>query len=189
MIVACVSLIVALGGVSYAAGVLPNNSVGTAQLKKNAISGAKLKRDAVTGAKVKNGSLTAAEFKTGQLPTGPQGPAGAQGPKGDPGAPGPAGANGEPGSPGLSEVEVVYQQSASDSTSHKALYPACPAGKRAIAAGGSVAPSVLADFGKVILTEAQVFGASVARVTADEVAGANPGNWALIGSVTCAKVQ
>ena len=32
--VACVSLVVALGGVSYAAGVLPKNSVGTTQLKK-----------------------------------------------------------------------------------------------------------------------------------------------------------
>jgi len=30
MIVACASLIVALGGVSYAAGVLPDNSVGSA---------------------------------------------------------------------------------------------------------------------------------------------------------------
>jgi hypothetical protein len=42
--VAGVALVVALGGVSYAAGVLPNNSVGTAQLKKTAVSAAKLKR-------------------------------------------------------------------------------------------------------------------------------------------------
>jgi hypothetical protein len=90
MIVACVSLIVALGGVSYAAGVLPKNSVGTAQLKKKAVTGAKLKKNAVTGAKVKNGSLLAADFKAGQLPAGPQGP------KGDPGVQGPKGDKGDP---------------------------------------------------------------------------------------------
>ncbi len=81
MVVACAALIVALGGVSYAAGVLPKNSVGTAQLQKNA----------VTAAKVKNSSLMAADFKAGQLPAGPQGPkgeTGPHGPKGDPGAQG-----------------------------------------------------------------------------------------------------
>jgi hypothetical protein len=91
MLVACIALIVAVGGVSYAAGVLPKNSVGTAQLKKKAVTGGKLKENAVTGAKVKNGSLLAADFKPGQLPAGEQGPKGdpgPQGPKGDPGVPG-----------------------------------------------------------------------------------------------------
>jgi hypothetical protein len=79
LLVACVALLVALGGVSYAAGVLPKNSVGTVQLKKKAVTGAKLRTSAVTGAKVKDGTLMAADFKAGQLPAGPQGP------KGDPG--------------------------------------------------------------------------------------------------------
>jgi hypothetical protein len=91
MIVACVGLIIALGGVSYAAGVLPKNSVGSAQLKKKSVNRAKLKRSAVTSAKVKNGSLLAADFKPGQLPAGPQGP------KGDPGIQGPKGDKGDPG--------------------------------------------------------------------------------------------
>jgi hypothetical protein len=90
MIVACVSLVVALGGVSYAAGALPKNSVGTAQLQKKAVSRAKLKADAVTGAKVKNGSLMAGDFRAGQLPAGPQGPVGPRGPKGGAGARGPS---------------------------------------------------------------------------------------------------
>jgi hypothetical protein len=55
-------------------------------------------------------SLLVRDFKAGQLPAGPQGPTG------DQGAPGPAGAKGDPGSPGLSDVEVVEQQSANDST-------------------------------------------------------------------------
>jgi len=94
MIVACVALLVALGGVSYAAGVLPKNSVGTAQLQKKSVSGAKLKKNAVTAAKVKNGSLLAADFKPGQLPAGPQGSAGPQGQQGAKGDPGTAGAPG-----------------------------------------------------------------------------------------------
>jgi len=91
MLVACVALVVSLGGVSYAAGVLPSNSVGTAQLQKKAVSRAKLKRNAVTSTKVKNGSLMAADFKAGQLPAGPQGPRGVAGPKGPKGDPRPVG--------------------------------------------------------------------------------------------------
>ena len=84
MLVACAALIVALGGVSYAAATLPKNSVGTAQLRKKAVTGAKLKHNAVTSAKVKNGSLLAADFKTGQIPAGPKGPKGDTGPQGAP---------------------------------------------------------------------------------------------------------
>jgi hypothetical protein len=57
MIVAIVALIIAMGGTSYAAIILPANSVGTKQLKKNA----------VTGAKVKDGSLTGADIKASTL--------------------------------------------------------------------------------------------------------------------------
>jgi hypothetical protein len=113
LLVACVALVVALGGVSYAAAVLPNNSVGTAQLKKKAVSAAKLKKNAVTAGKVRNNAITTAkvkdrtllaqDFKAGQLPAGPQGPTGTagpqgpQGPKGDKGDPGSQGAPGIPG--------------------------------------------------------------------------------------------
>ena len=49
LIVACIALVVALGGVGYAAGVLPANSVGSKQLKRNAVSGKKIAKNAVTG--------------------------------------------------------------------------------------------------------------------------------------------
>jgi hypothetical protein len=124
MLVACVALVVALGGVSYAASVLPKNSVGTAQLKKNA----------VRGLKVKNGSLMAADFKAGQLPAGPKGE------KGDPGAPGaqgPKGDKGDTGPAGISGREVVLgPDTPLNAGVNGAAQATCPAGKQAIGGGG-----------------------------------------------------
>jgi hypothetical protein len=77
MVVACIALLVALGGVGVAATKLPSNSVGTTQLKANA----------VTSLKVKIGSLRRVDFKAGQLTAGAAGPAG---PKGDTGDIGPS---------------------------------------------------------------------------------------------------
>jgi Collagen triple helix repeat (20 copies) len=102
MVVACISLTIALGGVSWAAVTLPRNSVGSAQLKNNAVN----------SAKVRNGALRAADFAAGQLPagaqgaqgpqgaTGPAGPAGQTGAAGSAGPPGPQGLPGTPGTPG-----------------------------------------------------------------------------------------
>jgi hypothetical protein len=111
LVVSIIALIVALGGTSYAAFTLPNNSVGTKQLKKsavtgnkiakNAIGGVKIANNAVTSAKVKDGTLLAADFKAGQLPGGAQGP---KGPKGDTGA---KGAKGDPGA-----TTVIQRQGA-----------------------------------------------------------------------------
>jgi hypothetical protein len=74
-VIACIALMIALGGTSYAAAVaLPRNSVTTVQ--------------------VKDRSLLAKDFKQGQLPRGapgPAGPAGAAGPAGPTGPAGPAG--------------------------------------------------------------------------------------------------
>jgi hypothetical protein len=70
MVVACIALIVALGGTGYAAIKLPRNSVGAKQLRANA----------VTSGKVRNGTLTAKDFQASALNRGPRGP---QGPKGD----------------------------------------------------------------------------------------------------------
>jgi hypothetical protein len=69
MVVACIALVVALGGTGYAAITLPRNSVGSRQLKPNA----------VTSAKVRNGALTAKDFQRSSLPRGPRGPAGPAG--------------------------------------------------------------------------------------------------------------
>jgi len=95
MIVACVALLVALGGTSFAAATqLGRNSVGTLQLKNGAVTNPKIRNNAVNSAKVANRSLLRVDFAPGQLPagpTGPQGPAGPAGPAGAAGAAGPAG--------------------------------------------------------------------------------------------------
>lgn len=83
MIVACLALLVALGGTSVAAvSQLARNSVGTAQLQNNAVTTPKIRNNAVTTAKVANGSLRAVDFAAGQIPPGPAGPAGPEGPAG-----------------------------------------------------------------------------------------------------------
>ena len=74
MVVACVALIVALSGTSYAALNLPRNSVGNKQLRPNA----------VTSGKVRNGTLTAKDFKSSALRRGPRGPQGPAAPGGIP---------------------------------------------------------------------------------------------------------
>ena len=125
MIVACVALIVALSGVSYAATVLPKNSIGTAQLQKKAVTGKKIARNAVTGPKVANATLTAADFKAGQLPVGPKGDPGAKGDKGDPGAPGVSGREYVIGA----EVSVNPGQLGGAQVT-------CPAGKKVMGGGG-----------------------------------------------------
>lgn len=90
LVVASVSLFVALSGVSYAVANLPRNSVGTAQLKPNA----------VTSPKVRDGSLKQNDFAPGQLPVGAQGLAGPPGPRGETGATGNEGAQGAQGPQG-----------------------------------------------------------------------------------------
>ena len=122
MIVACVSLVVALGGVSYAATVLPKNSVGTPQVQKKAITASKLRKNAVSAAKVKDGSLLAADFKAGQLPAGPQGPKGDRGPA---------------GTSGISGFQVVSSPNVSIAPGqYGSAGIDCPAGKKVIGGGG-----------------------------------------------------
>lgn len=134
MIVACVALVVALGGVSYAAGVLPKNSVGTKQLQKKAVTASKLRANSVGGAKVKNGSLTATDFKAGQLPQGPKGDPGAQGPKGD------------KGDPGIAQVTVRTSSFPSiPANGVKAAVAHCQPGEVALGGGASTVTGVVME--------------------------------------------
>ena len=71
-VIACIALLVALGGTGYAATSLAPNSVGAKQLKKDAVVNSKIKNNAVNGKKVKDNSLTGAdilESSLAQVPT------------------------------------------------------------------------------------------------------------------------
>jgi hypothetical protein len=111
MLVACFALVVSLGGVSYAAGVLPKNSVGSKQLRKGAVKPSKV------------APSTIALFK---------GQTGDPGPKGDPGAQGP---KGDPGTPGVSGLEQVWAGVDIGAGLMGGADAICPAGKQAIGGG------------------------------------------------------
>jgi hypothetical protein len=110
-VVAYAALFVALGGTSYAALKLPDNSVGTAQLRNGSVTSSKLAAGAVTGSKVKRGSLHGSAFKSKSLPTGPKGDPGASGPQGTAGS---QGSSGAPGSPGVDGQPSVAASAFSD---------------------------------------------------------------------------
>ena len=65
--IALLALFVALGGTTYAATALPNNSVGTKQLKKNAVTSPKIKNNAVNGAKIGDNTLKGADLLESSL--------------------------------------------------------------------------------------------------------------------------
>jgi Collagen triple helix repeat (20 copies) len=92
-VVATLALFLVLaGGTAFAAKqMLPNNSVGTKQIKKEAVTPAKL-------SKASKAALTGAQGPKGDIgPAGPQGQQGDAGSKGDRGEQGEQGLRGEPG--------------------------------------------------------------------------------------------
>jgi hypothetical protein len=92
MVVACLALLVALGGTSVAAvNQLGRNTVGSPQIVNGAVTNPKIRNNAVNSAKVANRSLLRSDFAPGQLPAGPTGPQGPAGPAGPAGAAGPTG--------------------------------------------------------------------------------------------------
>ena len=138
MIVACIALLVSLGGTSIAAvsQLVPRNSVGTAQLRDGAVTNVKVRSNAITSAKVQNRSLLRGDFAPGQLPAGPTGP---QGPTGLAGAAGPAGPAGVIGAITVRSSSVVIDESAASGENSKYnTRPAtalCASGELAISGG------------------------------------------------------
>ena len=104
LVIACAALAVALGGVGYAATVIPRNSVGILQLKPNSVN----------SAKVLNGSLLRADFKAGQVPRGARGPVGPVGPAGPAGPAGAAGAAGPAGPTNIGTTLAVKNVSSNN---------------------------------------------------------------------------
>src|SRR5436190_22431342 len=61
-VMSVVAVFIALGGASYAAVNIPNNSVGSADIKKNAVKASEIANNAVRTGEVKNHSLTCADL-------------------------------------------------------------------------------------------------------------------------------
>ena len=106
--IASVALLLALGGTGIAA---------VTALPRNSVGTPQLRAGAVTSAKVRNGSLLGVDFRPGALPVGPAGP---QGPA------------------GISAREDILAETATDSSSPKAVRANCSAGKKVIGGGVEV---------------------------------------------------
>jgi hypothetical protein len=131
MVVACIALLVALGGTSIAAvSAIPRASVGTDQLKNGA----------VTSAKVQDFTLRRVDFRPGTLLQGPRGAQGPPGPTGASGAQGAAGATGPAGVIGAITVRTA-DISVDGGTGENGQYVTrsverrCESGERAISGG------------------------------------------------------
>jgi hypothetical protein len=135
MVVACLALLVALGGTSVAAvGQLGRNTVGTPQLKDAAVTNAKIKNNAVNSSKVAARSLLRSDFAPGQLPAGPTGP---QGPAGPAGSAGPAGPTGVVGAITVRQATVTVQDTAPPNGNYvtRPVDALCASGELAISGG------------------------------------------------------
>lgn len=175
MVVACLALLVALGGTSYATVLdVPKNSVGPPQLKRNAVTPAKLAPNAVRSGHVLNGSLLVEDFKPGQIPQGPKGDKGEKGDKGD------------AGEPGLSGVEIVTVVGPAQSAIFTVVSATCPAGKRVIGGGAQAFPLGTAYYDDIAVVSSYPITATRWQAVASEV---NPttGSWRLTAYAICAR--
>jgi len=150
MVVACIALLVALGGTSFAAATqLARNSVGTPQLKDNTVTTLKIKNNAVTTPKIKNNavnsqkvanrSLLRVDFAPGQLPAGPTGPQGPAGPAGAAGPAGPAGPAGLIRAITVRTASAVVDGGVAENGAYNSqrVTALCQGNERAISAGTS----------------------------------------------------
>lgn len=137
MIVACIALLVALGGTSVAAvSQLAPNSVGTPQLRNGAVTNPKIRNNAINSSKVANRSLLRSDFAPGQLPAGPTGPQGPAGPAGPAGAAGAAGPRGVIGTVTVRTQTVTISDALdNDLYTSAELQSLCNSGELAISGG------------------------------------------------------
>jgi hypothetical protein len=181
MTVAVIALIAAMGGTSYAALTITGKNV-----KDSSLTGVDVKNSSLTTSDVRNGSLQALDFEAGQVPTGergPQGPQGPHGPQGPQGPAGPQGLKGDTGAPGISGLQVVSNESASNSEA-KGTAVTCPAGKQVVGTG----VDINSGFGEVIVDQV-IPSATQVSVQAFEESGGTLSNWSIVAIAICANVS
>jgi hypothetical protein len=176
LVVACLALLVALGGTSYATVLaVPRNSVGPLQLQRNAVGPSKIAPNAIRSGHVLDGSLLTTDFKPGQIPQGPKGDKGDKGSKGD------KGAKGDPGLPGVAQYQIVSAASASDPTDVKSAIANCPTGKKALGGGAS-------SSGPTAIFNSHPNGGDPGWIAQARETQATSGNWSVTAYVVCAIV-
>jgi hypothetical protein len=137
-VIACLALVLSLGGVSYAAVVPGIKSVGTKQLKAKAVTPAKLSPKTLALLKGQPGPAGPAGPAGPPGASGAQGPAGEKGATGDPGAKGDTGAKGDPGAAGkdgVSGYEIVSVSGPTNNSTAKILDATCPGNKMPVGGG------------------------------------------------------
>jgi hypothetical protein len=107
-VIACIALVVALGGSAYALVVTGK------QIKDGTISGADIQNGSLTSTDIRNGTLVQQDFKKSDAPRGPAGAKGDPGAKGEAGAPGAAGPPGAAGGPAVPKVSGIMTVSGAD---------------------------------------------------------------------------
>jgi hypothetical protein len=176
MVVACLALLVALGGTSYATVLqVPRNSVGPLQLKRNAVGPAKIAPNTIRTGHVQNGSLLTDDFKAGQIPQGPKGEKGDKGEKGE---------KGDAGTAGVSGYEIVTRVQSVTNSHFNNLTVSCPAGKKVIGGGGNVGTTA----GEGPLVYRSFPGSNEASWTVSSTRSP-VGSWGMTGYAICISVK
>lgn len=140
MVVACLALLVALGGTSVAAvNQLGRNTVNTPQIVNGAVTNPKIRNNAVNSSKVANRSLLRSDFAPGQLPAGPTGPQGPAGPAGPAGAAGAAGPAGVVGAVTVRTQSILISGGVAENSAYSTgeVTALCSGNERAISGGAS----------------------------------------------------
>jgi len=169
---ALLALFVALGGTSVAASnvLVPRNSVGSRQI----INGAVHRID-----------INKTTLKSLRGAAGPRGAQGTQGPQGAQGSQGAQGKKGATGASGMSSYTTVQGTTANNSDQYKTVDATCPPGDRVVGGGAWVVP---ADAGAPVAVVRDQ-PASTYWIGAGSEVAAYAGNWYLVTSAVCVKVE
>jgi hypothetical protein len=135
MAVALLSLVLAVGGTSYAAVKLPAKSVGTPQLKNNAVTPPKLKNGSVTGAKLQQGAVGSKALAGGSVGAAQVGNDSLTGSQINEGTLGMVPSAASAGSAGIQSLTYTTASGPLGAHSGITVHGDCPAGLRPIGGG------------------------------------------------------
>jgi len=187
-VIATAALFLALGGGAYALSGIPDGGGvyhGCVDPKAGGLRVVKAASSCRKTKTVQRGARRVRIPGESAIAWNQQGPLGLQGLRGLQGLQGLQGQKGDTGGPGISGWQLVLGYSAEDSNSFHEASASCPAGKKAIGAGGQifVGPADAVALGAVII----FLDGSGARADGREVVPTSS-NWSVNVEVICANV-